>query len=1028
MNKIAQNIFKAVHEGKWLSIEYKNKKDEITSYWIAIHGIDVKRKALRVEGFHLTMHTIQEYDCIYLDSILSSSVVEASTYKIEQRLVEDIEQHPEKYESLFGKTVNLKILNYLIDCNRLDTQTYECDYSLIQHLDEESFKNGEYPLSREQFSQFVHQFQRESTQSEKQKIWQFRQLAMNELSILVNGRSRQREALYVLAYRKLYLDVKRRVLKPDTDITICREFTVNGERESIRKYIDPADYDLLEEFNGNKELLKDRINRYNSLKQGVDDRPYIIALARNMKVDLNKEYDAVIKSLEEGKETYPVKAFFGKLTGKPVRRKDYPLALLERRANLDQLLAIHNAIKYPVTYVQGPPGTGKSHTIINTIITAFFNEKTVLLASYNNHPIDTVVEKLQSIPYTQGAARNSCPPGAGGKQKQEESIPFPVLRLGNQNLVKKTLLEIREQYERVKGCKIFENTLEKNKGNKINRTKALTELLKKYEQTLALQEKKDAIECLLDRTRHLTFQTDLQGRQLEEIRRELQGIGEITNEQALSLLDHDEKEFKKYLYFTSIKYLKRLGEPKNDDLRNILYIEDEDEKVKAFHQYIGGPENVKKLLRIFPVVATSCISSHRIGTPKPYFDITIMDEASQCSTAVSLLPVIRGESLLLVGDPQQLNPVILLDRKDNEILKQRYHISPEYDYVENSIYKTFLANDAVSEEILLRHHYRCCKSIIEFNNVKYYNSQLKVESILKPEQPLVYVDVKGNEAGLKNTAPREAQEILKYVLENREKKIGVITPFANQKDCIQQTLEEHGIKDVSCGTVHAFQGDEKDIILFSTALTDQTSEKTYHWLKNNRELINVATSRAREKLVLFSSTKNLERLHDETERDDMYELARYVSHKGRCQVTPDEVHSRALGIKPYSTQTEEDFLVSLNHALGNILNNNRRCAVRREVAISQVFQDNITGEGLFYNGRFDFVIYEREYGGRELPILAIELDGKEHQEEELVKQRDRQKTNICRQHGFELIRVENSYARRYYYIKGILEEYFRKVR
>ncbi len=348
--------------------------------------------------------------------------------------------------------------------------------------------------------------------------------------------------------------------------------------------------------------------------------------------------------------------------------------------------------------------------------------------------------------------------------------------------------------------------------------------------------------------------------------------------------------------------------------------------------------------------------------------------------------------------------------------------------MENSIYKTFLANDAVSEEILLRHHYRCCKSIIEFNNVKYYNSQLKVESILKPEQPLVYVDVKGNEAGLKNTAPREAQEILKYVLENREKKIGVITPFANQKDCIQQTLEEHGIKDVSCGTVHAFQGDEKDIILFSTALTDQTSEKTYHWLKNNRELINVATSRAREKLVLFSSTKNLERLHDETERDDMYELARYVSHKGRCQVTPDEVHSRALGIKPYSTQTEEDFLVSLNHALGNILNNNRRCAVRREVAISQVFQDNITGEGLFYNGRFDFVIYEREYGGRELPILAIELDGKEHQEEELVKQRDRQKTNICRQHGFELIRVENSYARRYYYIKGILEEYFRKVR
>ena len=241
-------------------------------------------------------------------------------------------------------------------------------------------------------------------------------------------------------------------------------------------------------------------------------------------------------------------------------------------------------------------------------------------------------------------------------------------------------------------------------------------------------------------------------------------------------------------------------------------------------------------------------------------------------------------------------------------------------------------------------------------------------------------------------------------------------------------LKDRGIQDVSCGTVHAFQGDEKDIILFSTAVTDQMSEKTYGWLKNNRELINVATSRAREKLVLFSSTKNLQRLHDEADKDDMYELARYVSSKGLCRVSADEVHSRALGIKPYSAQIEEDFLVSLNHALGNILNNGRRCKVENEVEISRVFRDEHTGEGLFYNGRFDFVIYEKEYGGGEQPILAIELDGKEHQEESLVKQRDRQKMQVCRKHGFELIRVENSYARRYYYIKGILEEYFRKVR
>ena len=30
MGSVAKNIFKAIHEGKWLSIEYSNKEGEIT--------------------------------------------------------------------------------------------------------------------------------------------------------------------------------------------------------------------------------------------------------------------------------------------------------------------------------------------------------------------------------------------------------------------------------------------------------------------------------------------------------------------------------------------------------------------------------------------------------------------------------------------------------------------------------------------------------------------------------------------------------------------------------------------------------------------------------------------------------------------------------------------------------------------------------------------------------------------------------------------------------------------------------------
>lgn len=154
----------------------------------------------------------------------------------------------------------------------------------------------------------------------------------------------------------------------------------------------------------------------------------------------------------------------------------------------------------------------------------------------------------------------------------------------------------------------------------------------------------------------------------------------------------------------------------NQDLMEIVNCPDEEKKVKQFNTYIRQEENLKKFQRIFPIIATTSISAHKIGEPGTYFDMVIMDEASQGNIAMSLVPIIRGRSLMLVGDPQQLSPVILLNPIDNEKLKRIYGVTDEYDYIKNSIYKTYLACDAVSEEILLSHHYRCNKKIISFNN------------------------------------------------------------------------------------------------------------------------------------------------------------------------------------------------------------------------------------------------------------------------------------------------------------------------
>lgn len=53
VNSIGRGIFKAIHEGKWLIIEYRNKQGVLKKYWIGVYDIDTHYKGLRVEGLHL---------------------------------------------------------------------------------------------------------------------------------------------------------------------------------------------------------------------------------------------------------------------------------------------------------------------------------------------------------------------------------------------------------------------------------------------------------------------------------------------------------------------------------------------------------------------------------------------------------------------------------------------------------------------------------------------------------------------------------------------------------------------------------------------------------------------------------------------------------------------------------------------------------------------------------------------------------------------------------------------------------------
>ena len=111
MDNICKNVFKAIHEGKWLSIEYINLENKTTNYWIGIKNIDPVRKMLLVDGLHLSQYTMLEMN-IFIGSIKKAEIIDGSYCEINSTMIEDIRLHPGKYINIFYNAANFKVLNY----------------------------------------------------------------------------------------------------------------------------------------------------------------------------------------------------------------------------------------------------------------------------------------------------------------------------------------------------------------------------------------------------------------------------------------------------------------------------------------------------------------------------------------------------------------------------------------------------------------------------------------------------------------------------------------------------------------------------------------------------------------------------------------------------------------------------------------------------------------------------------------------------------------------------------------------------
>ena len=984
-------ISEGIKNGKWIYISYKNNQNEITYYWIAIKDIDLKKKILYVSIFN-DQKSLDSLDAIIkFDNILSAKLLEFTTYETPIKLIDKIEKNHEDAKWLKYESFNNNILRYYLKCNELDNDPFQKDTFLISGIDKDVLlKNKQIVLNEEQEKQVLNYIK---NYDEKKMYDEINYLILSFLSIDENDKK----------YIVLYYDV--RFNPSNKKLSICdiprvnQSFLIRNKRHSLSSYID---IDPQEFTNNISNHLDQYLNEYTeliraNLRDGemINQLPEFLILQRSISAILAPTYSTIEEKIENGNLDYPLKAFFGNTNRFGAKRKEPSIVIYDDKVNIDQMRVIYNSMKYPITYVQGPPGTGKTQTILNVILSAFFNSRTTLICSSNNKPINGILEKLKF------------------SYKEEDDVPFPYIRLGNRGEVAKSTLRILDLY-------FFESKMEpdeekinkiKNKTNEEN--KDLLVYLETYENKKELKSRIESAKRLLNSINNPSnrlYQNVKE--QMEILINEYKQMPVVSNQDVLKLVTSvsEDRRFKQYMYFESIKYIKKLKTPRYSELINICKIKDDDDRVNTFNKWCTNDDNIKLLENVFPIIITTNISSARLGTANHTFDLVIMDEAGQCNCATALLPIARAKQLLLVGDTNQLKPVIVLEEIINDYLKKEYAISNDYDYSKYSILDVMRKHDNISKNIMLTYHYRCGKKIIDFSNKRFYNGKLNLE-YLSDEGNLYLLNVKNVNSKLRNENYEEAKAIIDYIKRNELKDTAIITPFKNQQILINSMLKENNINDVTCGTIHQVQGAEKNTIIISSSISPKTSKKTFDWIKNNSEITNVAVTRAKKNLIVVSDVEALNKLSTD-KKDDLYNLVQYVANNGKSEVLPNKSYTIQIG-NSNGSKSEDMFFQTLSHfcSVNNIFQ------AKRNVKLNTIFpNDPIITKSKF---EFDVVLYQIEETDL-IPKIAIELQGGEHFGNIDREKCDTRKSQICKEKGITLLEIPNSFAKSYETIKELI--------
>ncbi|WIV66725.1 AAA domain-containing protein [Natrialbaceae archaeon AArc-T1-2] len=268
----------------------------------------------------------------------------------------------------------------------------------------------------------------------------------------------------------------------------------------------------------------------------------------------------------------------------------------------------------------------------------------------------------------------------------------------------------------------------------------------------------------------------------------------------------------------------------------------------------GDPdERLAELESAQVVAATTATCGSRVMKEQA-FDVALVDEAAQLTEPGTYAAINLADRFVLVGDHEQLPPVV---RAENELAESLFER---------------LVESHPDAGVMLDRQYRMNQRIQAFASREFYDGRLRpatpdvagrtlddLEGVSRsalPEEladPVSFVDVPGDDGQYTDSeeAARIAELIEAYEAAGLSRsEIGVIAPFRAQVSEISGRVPD----DVVVDTVDRFQGSSEELIVVSFVASGDLEGPIFEDYRR----INVALTRSKRALVLVGDAEALE--------------------------------------------------------------------------------------------------------------------------------------------------------------------------